>query len=46
VLFCITLVVVTILQNPRDAGIGLVLVLSGIPFYIFWKKKQEKVSAH
>ncbi|MBX7042037.1 MAG: amino acid permease [Ignavibacteria bacterium] len=44
VLFCITLVVVTILQNPRDAGIGLVLVLSGIPFYIFWKKKQDRVS--
>lgn len=41
VLFCITLVVVTIIQNPRDAGIGLVLVLSGIPFYIFWERKQN-----
>jgi len=41
VLFCITLVVVTILQNPRDAGIGLVLVLSGIPFYVFWNKKNN-----
>ena len=40
VLFCITLVVVTILQNPRDAGIGLVLVLSGIPFYLFWNRKK------
>ena len=39
VLFCITLVIVTIIQNPRDAGIGLVLVLSGIPFYMFWNKK-------
>jgi len=39
VLFCITLVVVTIIQNPRDAGIGLALVLSGIPFYIFWNRK-------
>jgi APA family basic amino acid/polyamine antiporter len=42
VLFCITLVVVTIIQNPRDAGIGLVLVLSGIPFYMFWVRKQNK----
>ncbi len=42
VLFCITLVVVTILQNPRDAGIGLALVLSGIPFYLFWGRKQFK----
>ncbi|HQY20328.1 MAG TPA: amino acid permease [Ignavibacteria bacterium] len=40
VLFCITLVVVTIIQNPRDAGLGLLLVLSGIPFYIFWNRKK------
>jgi basic amino acid/polyamine antiporter, APA family len=40
ILFCITLVVVTIIQNPRDAGIGLVLVLSGIPFYLFWNRKK------
>ncbi len=39
VLFCITLVAVTIIQNPRDAGIGLALIFSGIPFYIFWNKK-------
>jgi APA family basic amino acid/polyamine antiporter len=43
VLFCITLVVVTIIQNPRDAGIGLVLVLSGIPFYLFWMRKKGDV---
>ena len=43
VLFCITLVVVTIIQNPRDAGIGLVLVLSGIPFYLFWMRKKSDV---
>ncbi|MEO6695946.1 MAG: amino acid permease [Ignavibacteria bacterium] len=42
VLFCITLVVVTIIQNPRDAGIGLALVLSGIPFYLFWNRKVIK----
>lgn len=39
ILFCVTLVVVTIIQNPRDAGIGLGLVLSGIPFYVFWNRK-------
>ena len=42
VLFCITLVIVTIIQNPRDAGIGLLLVLIGIPFYIFWNKKEKR----
>lgn len=39
VLFCLTLVVVTIIQNPRDAGIGLALVLSGIPFYLYWRNR-------
>lgn len=39
VLFCATLVIVTIINNPRDAGIGLALVLIGIPFYLFWNKK-------
>ncbi|HMQ68628.1 MAG TPA: amino acid permease [Ignavibacteria bacterium] len=43
VLFCLTLVVVTIIQNPRDAGLGLLLVLSGIPFYIFWNRKSVRV---
>jgi len=40
VLFCIALVIVTIIQNPRDAGIGLGLVLIGIPFYLFWNRKK------
>jgi len=41
VLFCIALVVVTIIENPRDAGIGLSLVLIGIPFYLFWRRKNK-----
>jgi APA family basic amino acid/polyamine antiporter len=44
VLFCIALVIVTIIQNPRDAGIGLGLVLIGIPFYLFWNKKKNKIN--
>ncbi len=43
VLFSFTLVVVTIIQNPRDAGIGLGLVLVGIPFYVFWNSKVKKL---
>lgn len=42
VLFCVALVVVTIIQNPRDASIGLSLVLIGIPFYVFWKRKSAR----
>ena len=38
VAFCVTLLVVTVVQAPVDAGIGLGLVLSGIPFYLYWRR--------
>jgi len=38
VLFCLVLVVVTIIERPRDAGIGLALILSGLPFYFYWRR--------
>lgn len=41
VLFCIVLVVVTLMETPRDAGIGLVLIAAGIPFYYFWNKRAQ-----
>ncbi|MFA6241221.1 MAG: amino acid permease [Candidatus Hydrogenedentales bacterium] len=40
VAFCAVLVVVTIYQSPRNAGIGLVLVLSGVPLYWVWGRKR------
>ncbi len=40
VVFCAVLVVVTIYQSPRNAGIGLVLVLSGVPLYGVWGRKR------
>ena len=43
VIFCAVLVIVTIIQSPRDAGIGLALVLIGIPFYIFWNRKKKNI---
>ena len=42
IVFCLVLVVVTIIQNPRDAGIGLILVLIGLPLYYLWKRRSEK----
>jgi basic amino acid/polyamine antiporter, APA family len=39
ILFCIALVVITCFTNPREAGLGSVFVLAGIPFYFYWKKK-------
>lgn len=40
IIFCITLIVITIMSKPREALIGLGLILSGIPFYFYWKSKK------
>jgi APA family basic amino acid/polyamine antiporter len=39
VLFCIGLIINTIYTHPREAGIGLVLMLSGLPFYYYWTRR-------
>lgn len=41
VLFCIILFVVTLLNQPKEATMGLMLVFSGIPFYWFWNKNDN-----
>ncbi len=41
ILFCIGLVVNTIVSQPREAGIGLALILSGVPFYWYWTKENK-----
>ena len=39
ILFCAVLVVNTFFTRPREAGIGIVLMLTGIPMYYYFKKK-------
>jgi APA family basic amino acid/polyamine antiporter len=39
ILFCISLVVITCFTNPREAGLGCVFVLAGVPFYYYLEKK-------
>lgn len=39
VIFCVVLVVVTIIQAPKNAGIGLALMLTAIPFYLMWRNR-------
>jgi APA family basic amino acid/polyamine antiporter len=39
VVFCACLVVVTCFQRPREAGLGLALILLGTPFLLYWRKK-------
>ena len=38
ILFAIFLTINTIMEAPRDAGIGALLILAGLPFYYYWKK--------
>ena len=42
ILFCIGLFFNTIITRPREAAIGMTLILSGIPVYLFLQRKYSK----
>jgi APA family basic amino acid/polyamine antiporter len=42
ILFCIGLFFNTIITRPREAAIGMTLILSGIPIYFILKRKYSK----
>lgn len=39
IVFCVIFLSNTLITRPREAGIGLFLILIGTPFYYYWKKK-------
>ncbi len=39
VLVAIALLYSTLMSSPRESGIGLVLIIAGLPFYFFWKRR-------
>ena len=39
VLFCATLIVITCINSPREAAIGTILMLTGVPMYFWWNRK-------
>jgi len=41
ILFCIGLFFNTIITKPREAAIGLILILAGIPVYFFLQRKRK-----
>jgi len=42
VIFCLFLIGNTIISRPREAGIGLVLIFLGVPFY-WWFQRQSRI---
>ena len=42
ILFCLGLFFNTIITKPREAALGLTLILTGIPVYLFLKRKYPK----
>jgi APA family basic amino acid/polyamine antiporter len=41
VIFCAALVLISVWEKPREAGIGTLLILSGIPLYYYMKHKYK-----
>lgn len=39
VLFCASLIYITLRDKPREALMGIGLMLTGIPFYFYWNRK-------
>jgi APA family basic amino acid/polyamine antiporter len=39
VLVAMALLYSTLLNSPRESGIGLVLIIAGLPFYFYWKRR-------
>ncbi|MEA5141886.1 APC family permease [Arcicella rigui] len=41
VLFCVSLLMVTVFNQPKEALSGLALIATGIPFYFFWQRQSK-----
>jgi APA family basic amino acid/polyamine antiporter len=38
IIFCVALIFITLLGKPREALLGLGLMLTGVPFYLYWTR--------
>jgi APA family basic amino acid/polyamine antiporter len=41
VLFCAALIIITCINSPREAGLGVALMLTGVPFYLYWRREKR-----
>lgn len=44
ILFCVVLVINTLISEPVQSMVGLGLIASGIPFYLYWQSQRGKNS--
>jgi basic amino acid/polyamine antiporter, APA family len=42
VVFCLALVIITFFTKPREAVLGILLMATGIPFYLYWNRMITK----
>jgi len=43
ILFCMVLIGISFYESPAQSLIGLLLIISGLPFYYFWRKNSKLV---
>jgi basic amino acid/polyamine antiporter, APA family len=43
VLACAAIVIATVWTFPANSAIGLVILLAGIPVYLYWRRKSQPV---
>ena len=41
ILFCVALIINTLIEKPYEALSGLGLMATGLPFYFYWKSKEK-----
>jgi APA family basic amino acid/polyamine antiporter len=41
VMVAVALLYSTLMSSPRESGIGLVLIIAGLPFYFYWKRRRQ-----
>ena len=45
ILFCLALVIITLMGKPREALLGLGLMLTGVPFYWYWTRNNKSLTS-
>src|SRR5690606_36514009 len=43
ILFCMVLIAISFYESPAQSLIGLLLIISGLPFHYFWRKNSKLV---